>query len=158
MLFRPRQVSPQRLVHYRDNWYLDAWCHWRNGLRSFSVDAVVRVQVQDTPAIDVPDAELDDVLGAGYGIFSGRHVQWAILRFSADRARWVSAERWHPDQIGRWNSQGQWLLNVPYADPRELVMDILRHVPEVDVIGPDELRAEVVHRLREGLDRMALDE
>ena len=21
-----REVSPQRLVHYRDNWYLDAWC------------------------------------------------------------------------------------------------------------------------------------
>jgi len=22
-----RVVSPQRLVHYRDNWYMDAWCH-----------------------------------------------------------------------------------------------------------------------------------
>ena len=24
-----REVSPQRLMHYRDNWYLDAWCHLR---------------------------------------------------------------------------------------------------------------------------------
>ena len=24
-----REVSPQRLVHYRNNWYLDAWCHLR---------------------------------------------------------------------------------------------------------------------------------
>ena len=24
-----REVSPQRLVYYRDNWYLDAWCHLR---------------------------------------------------------------------------------------------------------------------------------
>lgn len=22
-----REISPQRLTHYRDNWYLDAWCH-----------------------------------------------------------------------------------------------------------------------------------
>src|SRR3989344_3876154 len=22
-----REISPQRLIHYRDNWYLDAWCH-----------------------------------------------------------------------------------------------------------------------------------
>src|SRR5207245_1871380 len=29
-----RQISPQRLVHYRDNWYVDAWCHLRNDLRS----------------------------------------------------------------------------------------------------------------------------
>ena len=33
-----REVSPQRLTHYRDNWYLDAWCHERNGLRSFAID------------------------------------------------------------------------------------------------------------------------
>jgi len=35
-----RVVSPQRLVLYRDNWYLDAWCHLRDGLRKFSVDAI----------------------------------------------------------------------------------------------------------------------
>ena len=63
-----REVSPQRLIHYRDNWYLDAWCHLRNGLRSFAVDAVRSAQVLDRPAIDVADAELDAVLGAGYGI------------------------------------------------------------------------------------------
>jgi predicted DNA-binding transcriptional regulator YafY len=35
-----REVSPQRLVHYRDNWYLDAWCHLRDDLRNFSIDAI----------------------------------------------------------------------------------------------------------------------
>jgi predicted DNA-binding transcriptional regulator YafY len=34
-----REISPQRLTHYRDNWYLDAWCHLRDELRSFAVDA-----------------------------------------------------------------------------------------------------------------------
>ena len=43
-----RTISPQRLVHYRDNWYLDAWCHWRQALRSrqrnfFSVKIFRRV-------------------------------------------------------------------------------------------------------------------
>ncbi|MBN8508029.1 MAG: WYL domain-containing protein [Burkholderiales bacterium] len=152
-----REVSPQRLVHYRDNWYLDAWCHWRGALRSFSVDAVEQVRVLDRAAIDIADAELDEVLGAGYGIFAGREVRWATLRFSAERARWVAAERWHPDQHGRWDAEGRWLLDVPYADPRELVMDILRHVPEVEVIGPEELQVEVVRRLRQGLRAQGLD-
>ena len=66
-----REVSPQRLIHYRDNWYLDAWCHLRNGLRSYVVDAIRRVRLLDRKAVDVPDAELDDVLGAGSGIFAG---------------------------------------------------------------------------------------
>ena len=146
-----REVSPQRLVHYRDNWYLDAWCHQRDALRSFSVDAIQAVRVLDRDAADVPEHQLDDDLGAGYGIFSGREVQHAQLRFSPQRARWVAEERWHPNQIGRWDHTGHWLLTVPYADARELVMDVLRHVPDVEVIAPDELREEVMRRLREGL-------
>lgn len=146
-----REVSPQRLIHYRDNWYLDAWCHWRRALRSFSVDAIERVQVTDQRAIDITDTELDEVLGAGYGIFAGREVRWATLRFSADRARWVAAERWHPDQHGRYDAEGRWLLSLPFSDPRELVMDILRHVPQVEVMAPQELEEEVVRRLHEGL-------
>ena len=27
-----REASPQRLVHYRGNWYLDAWCHLSEGV------------------------------------------------------------------------------------------------------------------------------
>lgn len=149
-----REVSPQRLVHYRDNWYLDAWCHWRRALRSFSVDAITSVRVLDQSAIEIADTELDDLLGAGYGIFAGRTVQWAGLRFSVEPSRWVSAEKWHPLQRGRFDAEGRWMLDLPYADPRELVMDILRHVPEVEVMGPQELEEEVQHRLREGLRRM----
>ena len=35
-----RDVSPQRLVHYRSTWYLDAWCHQREKLLRFALDAV----------------------------------------------------------------------------------------------------------------------
>jgi predicted DNA-binding transcriptional regulator YafY len=153
-----REVSPQRLVHYRDNWHLQAWCHEREALRDFSVDAVEGVQSVDRAAIDVPDNELDAWLGAGYGIFAGATVTWATLRFTPRRARWVASERWHPDQMGRWDADGRWLLSLPYADPRELVMDILRHVPDVEVISPDELREEVLRRLQEGVKVMGLDE
>ena len=36
-----REISPQRLVHYRDNWYLHAWCHLRTASRN-----LVREQLQ----------------------------------------------------------------------------------------------------------------
>jgi predicted DNA-binding transcriptional regulator YafY len=146
-----RVVSPLRLVHYRDNWYLDAWCHLRVALRNFSVDAIRQAVALDEPAEEIGEATLDATFGASYGIFSGPSVRWARLRFTPERARWVAHERWHPDQRGRWDAQGHWLLDVPYADPRELVMDILRHVPEVEVLGPEGLRQEVRGRLEQGL-------
>lgn len=152
---REREVSPQRLAYYRDNWYCDGWCHLEDGLRIFSVDAIEQVSVLDTAACDIPEEELDALLTGGYGIFAGRPRHQARLRFSAERARWVASERWHPDQRGRFDPQGRWLLDLPYADPRELVMDILRHVPEVEVLWPQELEQEVRRRLEEGLRRMA---
>ena len=69
-----RVVSPQRLVHYRDNWYLDAWCHTRRDIRIFAVDAIRAAQALEDPARDVDDARLDEVLRAGYGIFAGRET------------------------------------------------------------------------------------
>jgi len=142
-----REISPQRLVHYRENWYVDAWCHLRDGLRSFSVDAIQRARLLDTAAKTVPEQELDEVLASGYGIFSGRVTAWAKLRFTPERARWVGTEEWHPKQKGRYEKDGSYVLELPYADSRELVMDILRHGPEVEVLEPAELRRLVRDQL-----------
>ncbi|HQR04963.1 MAG: YafY family transcriptional regulator [Proteobacteria bacterium] len=144
-----REVSPQRLVYYRGNWYLDAWCHLREGLRSFSVDAIRGARVLDSAARNVSENTLDAELGAGYGIFSGRKISWAKLRFSSRRARWVAAERWHPRQKGRLLDDGTYLLEIPYSDSRELLMDILKHGPEVEVLAPQLLKDEVVSLLQQ---------
>jgi len=138
-----REVSPQRLVHYRDNWYLDAWCHLRKGLRSFAVESIRRAAMVERRARDVSDRTLDAELGAGYGIFAGAATRSARLRFSPGRARWVAEEAWHPEQRARFEDDGGYLLEVPYSDPRELLMDVLRHGAEVEVLAPAELRRAV---------------
>ena len=143
-----RTVSPQRLVCYRENWYLDAWCHLRSDLRSFAVDGIRRGTILDVPAREIPDAELDAVLAGSYGIFSGRARAWAKLRFTPARARWVAAEQWPPKQRARFDADGSYLLEIPYGDDRELLGEILRHGPEVEVLGPPALRA----RCREALE------
>lgn len=143
-----RRVSPQRLVHYRDNWYLDAWCHASKGLRTFSLDCVRGARVLDAAAREVPDDALDAELGGTYGIFSGRPSAEAVLRFSPFRARWVASEQWHPLQQGRVLDDGSYELRLPYDNPTELAMDIMRYGSDVEVIAPEPLRAEVGARLK----------
>lgn len=142
-----REVSPQRLVYYRENWYLDAWCHLRKGLRNFSVDAIQRAEVLEKPAKDVSEKTTDEVLGSGYGIFSGSKVQWAKLKFTPERARWVAHEQWHPRQKGTMGVDGSYVLEIPYADDRELLMDILKYGLDVVVLGPISLRARIASLL-----------
>ena len=144
-----REVSPQRLIHYRENWYLDAWCHLRDAIRSFAVDAIETAVLLDQPARKVADTELDRALAAGYGIFSGEAVQWAVLRFSRERARWVGREIWHPEQKGTVDADGRYRLEIPFSDDRELLMDILRHGPAVEVLAPPALRERVLAAIRD---------
>lgn len=153
-----REISPQRLVRYRDNWYCDAWCHLRNGLRSFALDAVEAARVLDRKAAEIPDAKLDEKLGRGYGIFGGREATIAHLRFTARAARWVSGERWHRAQRGHFLDDGCYALDVPYTDPRELVMDLLRHGADVEVLGPPELRKAVIERLDAAREQYAAND
>jgi len=139
-----RTVSPQRLVHYRDCWYLDAWDEGKHGFRSFSVDRIVRLEALSNPAKNIPDDELDAHFSGSYGIFGGAPDKLAILQFSPERARWVAAESWHPEQQSEYLDDGTYELRVPYRDSRELVMDILRHGHHVRVLEPQVLREQVI--------------
>ena len=149
---RERRVDPQRLLHYRGNWFLLAHCHEAGALRLFSVDRIRTARVLEAPAPSLAGKVLDRFIGASFGIFSGTATAWASLRFEERAARWVAEESWHPDQIGIWED-GRYLLQVPYADETELVMEILRYGPEVEVLAPPELRAEVARRLRDAAAR-----
>lgn len=138
-----RVISPLRLVHYRDNWYVDAWCHLRESLRSFAIDALSEVRVLEAPALQIPEAQLDAAFEAGYGIFGGAPIGKAILKFRPERARWVRREEWHPQQEGRDQEDGSYVLGVPFSDTRELVGDILRFGDGVEVLSPALLRQQV---------------
>lgn len=152
-----RAVSPQRLVHYRDVWYLDAWCHARNGLRTFSLDRVSNARVLGDKAKDVGEAQLDAELASSYGIFSGPARERASLVFSAEAARWVQAETWHRDQKGAELSDGRYRLEVPFSNPTELVRDILRYGADVVVEAPASLREAVQANLESALAQYRQD-
>ena len=147
-----RTVSPQRLAYYRDNWYLDSWCHTRDALRSFSVDAIENANLlEDETALEVSESQLEKFLGTGYGIFAGDTIDQAVIRFTPSSARWVSREKWHSNQHGEYEEDGSYLLTVPYANETELIMDILRHGADAEVISPFSLRKSVCDRLREAI-------
>lgn len=141
--YTERELSPQRLVFYRNNWYLECWCHTRKALRRFSLDAMDSVKMLDSAAKNVPTKQIEEAFGGSYGIYGGKPKHQAVLRFSHHASRWVSDEEWHPDQVGEFDAEGRYVLKIPYADPTELLMDILRQGHHVEVLAPAELRREI---------------
>ncbi len=150
-----RHVSPQRLTHYRDNWYLDAFDHDREALRSFAVDRIADAEQLDKPAIDHDTQELNKLLSSSYGIFAGEPKAWATIRFSPRAARWVADEHWHSLQESRWLDDGRYELRVPYSNSRELLMDVMKYGPDAEVVAPQSLREEMRIMLKLALDGYA---
>lgn len=150
---RLREVSPQRLLYYRSNWYLHAWCHLRGDLRSFAVDSMELVRILDAPADEVDAAAVEAHIGAGYGIFAGPRRGTAVLEFTPEAARWVRGEMWHPDQTVTTLPGGAVRLEVPYTQVQELQMDVLRYGSSVRVVAPTELRHAVAQALRRAAEQ-----
>ena len=144
-----RNISPQRLTQYRNSWYLDAWCHKAEGLRSFALERISGQSLLEDAAKEVPGKVMAEHFDRSYGIFSGPAVNTAVLKFSPEMSRWVADEQWHPEQRGSFDEQGAWILELPFSSARELVMDILRYGPEVEVLAPDSLRITVAISARQ---------
>lgn len=148
-----REISPQRLIHYRENWYLDAYCHKREALRSFSLDGIRSVVLVNEKCIDIADTEMNEHFTKSYGIFSGGADKTARLKFSPKSARWVSGESWHPDQRSHFEKDGSYILEFEYSQDPELIMDILKHGEDVEVLAPPDLKKKVISKLQNSLKK-----
>lgn len=73
-----RFTHPQRLIHYRSNWYLMAWCERANALRLFSIDRIQSPHALLVPCQQMPVEELDNFLSSGFGIFGGDNIRTFI--------------------------------------------------------------------------------
>lgn len=146
-----RSVSPQTLVYYRENWYLDAWCHLRKALRTFSLARIECITNSNANAVDIDRDELQQHFAASYGIFAGLATHIARLRFLPAIAREIAQQRWHPEQQGEWEGD-EYVLNFPYSDERELVGDIQRYLPHVVVEAPTSLRKTISRNMRAALE------
>ena len=147
-----RDISPQRLIYYRDNWYLDAYCHLRKELRSFAVDGIKQARIINAKADEIPEKQLNEHFGESYGIFSGKATQKAKLKFTPERARWVASETWHKHQISSFDKDGNYILEFDYNQDPELVMDILKHGAEVEVLAPISLRKKIKKEMKDAID------
>jgi hypothetical protein len=131
---------------------VDAWCHKREQLLSFSVDAISSCEMLEEPAKEMDPKEVQKQMQAGYGIFSGQDVSWAKLKFSAQRARWVQNEEWHPEQKVTVHQDGTYILEIPYSDERELLADILKFGAEAEIIEPPSLRESIFQIIKKTYD------
>jgi predicted DNA-binding transcriptional regulator YafY len=144
-----RTISPQKLVLYKDQWYLDAYCHNKNALRTFNLLAITNIQTLETPSKKISKKQLKQHYTSSYGIYGGQNDKTAIIQFTAKTARWIKYCQWHPEQTTQENPNGSINIQIPYHNPTELIADILKWGEEATILSPTELIQEIQHKINQ---------
>jgi predicted DNA-binding transcriptional regulator YafY len=147
-----RIISPQQIVYYKDNWYLDAWCHFRNDVRTFSIDAINMCIPKEETSIELNISDIQKIFRIDYGIFIGKEKQWAKIRFDTKNISWIVREEWHSDQKSYFDNNGWFILEIPFSDTREILSEILKFGSNATIIEPEELRSSHINILKKSLE------
>jgi predicted DNA-binding transcriptional regulator YafY len=151
-----REVSPLKLLHYRENWFLLGFCHDTGASGLFSLARLHHVSVLHAAA-ELPrgqDAgEGPAQNGAQTGLAASGRRQQARLKFNPAAAATVAGKIWHPEQVGQFATDGSFELRVPYVRIQEVLPAVLEHGASVVVEGPKSLRTRVKKELAAALRR-----
>lgn len=93
-------------------------------------------------------AEWKPFLTNTFGIFQNRESFPVVLRFSPVRSRWIRGQVWHRDQKTEEIPNGALKLTIPVSHEAEILMEILRHGSQVEVLEPKWLRIKVKKEIK----------
>jgi len=122
--------------------YLFAWCHLRQGVRTF---AVQRFRSASATAKTFPDPKFSvrAHLRGAFRIWRGENTTVVRLRVAPSDAGWVSERKWHASQKTRQLPGGACELEFTLASTAEIRRFILQLGAAAEVLEPAALREEI---------------
>ncbi len=138
-----RTVDPYHLVNYMGTWHLIAWCHDREDLRDFVLARMKDTRILDETFCIPANFDIKKHMQSAFGIFKGQPKYAVTLRFSPWKSRWIKGQMWHKDQKEKLLKDGSLELTFPVSSFAEIMMEILSHGSDVEVIKPKALRTLV---------------
>jgi predicted DNA-binding transcriptional regulator YafY len=148
-----RTVEPHHMVNYMGNWHLIAYCHLRKDWRDFVLGRMTVPQVLETEFQLRSAEEWRPYLANTFGIFQNRDKFNVVLRFTPERSRWVKGELWHENQSEKIETDGSLVLTIPVSHEAEIMMEILNHGSQVEILEPEGLRQLVIKEMENAINK-----
>ena len=76
-----REVDPYHLRYFQGAWYLIAYCHFRQEVRTFALDRIRRLEALEETFQVKPDFSLEKYLGSSLGVERGEVVEEVTIFF-----------------------------------------------------------------------------
>lgn len=146
------RIDPYLLKEYRNRWYLIGFHHDRGMMLTFGLDRMHEVKVLEQ-AFEV-NLEFDPDRYFKYSIGITAHSEEpvkVVLSCSALQGKYLKTQPLHRSQEILVDNEQEFRVSLYVLITYELIMQILGLGTEVKVLEPENLKEEVVERLRRTL-------
>lgn len=123
--------------------YVIGYALHANAMRTLKVDRIVAATLTDRTFAAPDDLNGPRLLDSCWGVMYGDEREQVVLRFDATASRRVHETHWHPSQQLTALPDGGCELRLEIANPQEMLYWIRGWGPQVEVLAPEWLRAEV---------------
>jgi len=138
-----RLVDPYHLANINGEWYLFAYDHGRQDIRTFVPARAQSVRPTGRTFERPRKFSLEDRLRGSFGVHSGEGEYDIILRFNARAADYVREKKWHESQQLRELKGGGVELKLKLSSLAEIERWVLSWGGDARVLKPRELTEAV---------------
>ena len=94
----PRIVDPYHLANINGEWFLFAYCHLRNDIRTFVPSRIQEAELTGKTFIRPQKFSLEKRLRDTFGVVTGQGEFEVVIRFDELVSDYIREKRWHPSQ------------------------------------------------------------
>ncbi len=138
-----RVVDPYQLANINGEWFLFAFDHLRNDLRTFAPARIQKLEETGRVFTRPQKFSVEQRLRDSFGVLSGQGSYRVVLRFLPAVADFIREKRWHPSQELRELKDGGLELRLKLSSLEEIKRWVLTWGGQALVLEPPEL-AEAV--------------
>ena len=134
-----RVVDPYHLANINGEWFLFAWCHLRNDIRTFVPARIQSVAQTGQTFVRPQSFSLKKRLRDSFGVQSGQGQHEVVVRFNELVSDYIREKKWHESQRLRELPDGGVELRMTLSSLAEVERWILGWAGNARVIKPPEL-------------------
>ncbi len=144
-----RTLDPYHGVRFEGDWYVIAFCHLRQEIRTFSLARMIGAKIlSDT--FQIPASfDFHKLIGSHFGVHWSDDEFEVKIKFNKAVAGYLKERKWHPSQTIEENSDGSVILSLTVNHLLELKRWILSWGSMVEVLEPESFVEDIKKTIAE---------
>jgi predicted DNA-binding transcriptional regulator YafY len=143
-----RRIDPYHGVRFEGDWYVIAYCHLRQSIRTFSLARITQATLTGTRFTLPADFDFQAVTASHFGVHWGSAPTEVQVVFSKKVAPYIRERTWHASQVLRDQADGGLVMELTVSHLLELKKWLLSWGSQARVLSPPALARELAAEVR----------